>query len=359
MEKTTIKIVNELLKNVRVEMLVPTDEVLRRVRKQFSSRRLNLRKMSYSEIWMRDFGPSFVGRSQEKAVLDFGFNYWGYEKPEMPASVQHEQIDRNIAKALRLPTIKSGTVGEGGNREVNGDGVGMVVEEVELQRNQGMTREQIDTNLRKAMGVEKIIWLKKGLKEDSLFFAGPIEGDLYLPVTTGGHLDNIGRFVDKHTIVAAEVTEAEAAKSALSRENRVRLEENFRILKEARDIHGKPFKIVRMPAADLNIEMMKPGDSVYDFLADVKYSPNHIFPKGKPIRVAHAASYLNFLITNGLVLTSKLYQPGFPNALKRKDAESFKILRKLFPTRRIVALETRAINLGGGGIHCITAHEPR
>jgi agmatine deiminase len=35
-----------------------------------------------------------------------------------------------------------------------------------------------------------------------------------------------------------------------------------------------------------------------------------------------------------------------------------RILKQVFPHRRVVAIESRAVNLGGGGIHCITANEP-
>jgi agmatine deiminase len=357
-EKTTTQIVRELIKDVNVEMLVPDDKVASKVRALFPNKRVNLRKVPYSEIWMRDFGPYFISNGKEKTILDFGFNYWGYERTDMPTSKQHEQVDRLLAKQMGLPTRRSGTIGEGGDREANGDGVAMFVEEVEQQRNPQLSLSEIDEKLKAVMGVEKIIWLKKGVVEDGLFFAGPIEGDVYLPVTTGGHMDNIARFVDANTIVCAEVTEAEAKQSPLQAENRRRMEENFQVLSEATDVRGKKFKIHRMPAADLHVETMRPGDPIYDFMATLDYRPAHKFPKGKPIKVAHAASYLNFLITNGVVLTSKLYRPGAPIALKRKDIETVQILKKLFPGRRVVAIESRSINLGGGGIHCITSNEP-
>lgn len=359
---TTKEIVRELTKNVTVEMLVPSEAIRKQVRKQLPQKRLNLRVADYSEIWMRDFGPFFITNGKQKTILDFGFNYWGYEKTTDPTSVQHEKIDRFLAGQLKVPTRKSETIGEGGDREANGDGVAMFVKEVETQRNPDLTFEEIDARLKAAMGVEKIIWLDSGIIEDGLFFSGPLhlpEGEIYMPVTTGGHMDNIARFVDAHTIVCAEVTEAEAKKSDLARRNRERMEANYQVLKAARDIHGKPFKIHRMAAADLHIETLRPGDPVYDFMASLNYRPAHQFPKGKPIKVAHAASYLNFLITNGVVLTSKLYRPGAPIALKRKDRETVAQLKKLFPKHRVVAIETRSVNLGGGGIHCITANEPR
>jgi agmatine deiminase len=34
------------------------------------------------------------------------------------------------------------------------------------------------------------------------------------------------------------------------------------------------------------------------------------------------------------------------------------VLRRAFPGRQIVPLDAMAINLGGGGMHCITQQEP-
>ena len=44
---------------------------------------------------------------------------------------------------------------------------------------------------------------------------------------------------------------------------------------------------------------------------------------------------------------------------KRRDAAALRIIKKLFPARRVVGVETREILLGGGNIHCITQQVPR
>jgi agmatine deiminase len=354
-----IEIVRNLLPEVKVEMLVTNDKVAKQVRTLFPSPNFNIRKLTYSEIWMRDFGPSFFTKGSQKSILDYGFNYWGYEKPDSESSKLHEEVDRSIAKQLNVPTRRAFLIGEGGNRESNGAGVAMLVESVERQRNPKLNLELLTERHQKALGVSKVIWLKEGLVEDGYSFDGPVEKDIYLPITTGGHIDNIARFVNERTILLAEVTADEAKRSPLAAENRRRLEENLQILKQATDAEGRSFEIVRMPAADLQFETITPGDPVYDFLARLSYTDGSVFPKGKPVKVAHAASYMNFLIANGVVLTSKLYRPGAPEPLKLKDQQSVDILKKIFPNRKIVAIDTRAINLGGGGIHCLTSHEPK
>lgn len=348
-----------LANSVRVRVLIDSSKERESASALVGSHNVDWVQMRHAEIWMRDFGPSFLVGDGRRAVADFKFNYWGYEPEDSPVSRQHGQIDRIIAMRSEIPALEVGTIAEGGNHESNGEGTLMLVEAVERQRNPKLSIKEIEAINREKLGIDTFIWLPKGVVEDGMSFDGPIPGGAYLPITTGGHVDNIARFIDPATIALAEVTSAEAKKSPLAAENRKRLEAAFARIKAARDSQGRGFRVVRFPAPDLVTETMKPGDAVYDFLAELKYTRGHRFPKRKPIRVALASSYMNFVITNGLVVTSKFYRPGLPAALKQKDALVVSKLKSLFPGRKLVAMSSRAINLGGGGLHCVTMHEPK
>jgi agmatine deiminase len=78
-----------------------------------------------------------------------------------------------------------------------------------------------------------------------------------------------------------------------------------------------------------------------------------------PTEAVLAASYMNFLISNGQVITSALWKPGRPDSTPKKDERAQAILRKLFPSRKIVPIDAESVNLGGGGIHCITQQQPK
>jgi agmatine deiminase len=308
---------------------------------------------------MRDFGPSFLTDGKSLKVADFGFNYWGYDSAEAKASKEQDAVDRFVAQRLRIPAQRFDLISEGGNRESNGKGVIMLTEAVERQRNPSLSREELEAKLKVAMNAKVILWLPKGVMEDGYSFDGPIDGNIYLPITTGGHVDNFARFIDARTILLAEVTEEEAKRSGVARENRKRLEAARQAIEAARDQDGNPFRILRVPAPELVTEMMRPGDPVYDFLAGLNYPNGHKFPKGQPVRVAQANSYANFLITNKLVLGSRFWHPGLSSRVLEKDRRALAALRKAFPNHKVVLIPTRAVNLGGGGIHCITAHEPK
>lgn len=77
-----------------------------------------------------------------------------------------------------------------------------------------------------------------------------------------------------------------------------------------------------------------------------------------PINVLPALSYCNFLIANGVVLAQKYYEEGMPEQIREKDEEALEVLKKAFTDRRIVQMNTLALNLYGGGIHCHTRNIP-
>lgn len=64
-----------------------------------------------------------------------------------------------------------------------------------------------------------------------------------------------------------------------------------------------------------------------------------------------AASYVNFYAANGGIVMPAF---GIPGA----DAAAQKVLEAAFPDRKVVAVQTREIVLGGGNIHCITQQAP-
>src|SRR5438094_113682 len=70
------------------------------------------------DVWMRDYGPTFVIRDSQESALAFNdciFNGWGgkYESYE-----EDEQIAKEIASLLRVPVFNHPVVLEGGSIEV-------------------------------------------------------------------------------------------------------------------------------------------------------------------------------------------------------------------------------------------------
>ncbi|MEY4905816.1 MAG: hypothetical protein RLZZ292_3631 [Bacteroidota bacterium] len=319
--------------------------------------------LPHQEVWARDIGPNFVVNAQgEKAIVDYDYNYWGYQKAGDPSLKTDETADENVAKSMQLPCFSTNLVTEGGNHEVNGKGVLIASEVVALGRNPTMTLAQIEAEYKRLIGVKKIIWLKKGVREDDQTFRGVLKNEkgetVYTVIPTGGHVDEVARFVDANTILLSSIDSSDL-KDPIALETATRMEENYQILKAATDQDGKPFRILRMAVPKTYQTTMQPGDGVYDYIKDLTYLDKSVFPKGKPIKVIAATSYINFLIVNELILTTKYARSSKDKELVRRDENARKVLQVAFPNKKIVQIDAMPINLGGGGLHCITMNEPK
>ena len=363
-EPLLIEIIRATEGRVAIELLAQDDAEADRLRERFRQEEVpdghvTIHAVPHGDIWMRDMGPIFLrGDRGGLRVIDFGFNMWGYESPDSPNSRLEEAVDRHVADLLGLEVVKSALISEGGSREFNGKGVMLAVEAVELQRNPGWTLETMEEEFRRTLGVSKVIWLAEGMAEDELTFRGRLPGGVYTVITTGGHVDEFARFADPATILLAEITEEERRTDPIAAISHERLEESFRRLSAATDQDGNPFRIVRVPAPDSLFDTMRAGDGVFDYIQPLEYEDGSSIAPDDEIKVVAAASYLNFQVTNGLVLAQKYWKPGMPASLREKDERALAILREVFPGREVLPLDAMAVNLGGGGIHCILQQEP-
>ena len=370
--KVQNNIITALLPYVKIKLVVPNDATMNAIlsdkgplsilaKTAIENGRLSFFKEDYQEFWTRDMGPAFVVGSDGKlAIADFNFNNWGYGKTTDPLTIKDEKLDEKLAAKLNLKTVSTDLITEGGDHEVNGKGTLIVCESVELTRNPTMNLAQIEAEFKRVLGIKKVVWLKFGLYEDDYTFSGRLRnknGDsLYTVLTTNGHVDETARFVNDSTILLAEPVDLD---DPIDKENKRRMDANFNILKQSTDQDGRPFNIVRMPLPKLMFSTLKPNDGVYEAIKDFTYNDGSIFPKGKPVKVIAASSYLNFLIANDVVLMAKYWQEGIAISIKSRDKAAEAVLKSVFPKKKIIGIDAFAVNLGGGGIHCITQNEPK
>lgn len=293
------------------------------------------RRSPNAEIWVRDFGPTFVSTPSGPRVATFRFDFWSYDRVGGQLAAPEDAVDEAFSKT----PIRSRLISEGGNREPNGRGEFLMTWAVEKRRNPRLSRAAIEREYRRTLGAKKIYWVPDGGAEDDLTMDGPLPGGVYTCVTTGGHIDNVARWAaDGRTVLYPEVTPAQARRSPIARLSKRRYDFGAAALRK------QGLRLIRVPTPDLSLVTLRPGDGTYDFIAGLKY--RRPFPKGGPVKVAPAGSYLNFMVSNGVVLMSK-----FGTA---QDAAAAKIVGRAFPKLRVVAIDTMPLALGGGGIHCIT-----
>jgi agmatine deiminase len=253
------------------------------------------------EPWCRDHGPIFLKRKENPkiAAVDFGFNAWGYKL----SPFEHDEAAAALmARRIGVPVFDfGGFVLEGGSIEVNGQGTVLTTESCLLNpnRNPDLSREQIEENLRNALGVTQILWLGDG-----------IEGD-----DTDGHVDDITRFVSPNTVV----TVIEEDEDDFNYEP---LELNLQRLRTMHLSNGSPLRVLKLPM------------------------PSRIIRDGQRL----PASYANFYIANTVVLL-----PTYQDA---NDAWAASVLKEAFPYRRIVPIDCRELIWGLGAFHCLTQQQP-
>ena len=314
-------------------------------------------------VSIRDNGPdAMIDDEGNTLVVNPSWSFYGrYEKNEGLRDLSR-QIGVHAAIGLGCyDVVSSDMVSEGGDREFNGAGVLMVIEDTEVRkRNPQYTKEQIEEEFKKLWNVEKIIWLPQPLYDDDDFRMAPLDyeadGTPIVGASFAAHSDEMCRFVAKDTILLAEVTEEEAAANRISAENKRRLDAAYEVVSQATDVDGNPFKILRIPASGHIQYVQRPGDDLYDYYHELV---GDAFMDGTPwpedeLHLFGATSYCNFLVCNNLVLGQRYWHEGMDEDIKVKDAQAEEALKAAFPDRKVVMIDSLALNMAGGGVHCWT-----
>lgn len=308
---------------------------------------------------VRDSGPIFLRkRDGTLAVLDPDWNYYG-DHDNVVGTTDYllafeDSFPTMLARRMGLPVVHSNMVIEGGAVEVNGAGVLLQVEAVTMQRNPGWSRDSMEHELMRVFGVRNIIWLKEGPADDQWYLEPRLYGNVFNQ-GTGGHVDEFCRFVNETTVLLAWPDDADLTDSSQII-TRQRMEVNLRILEQYRDKKGRALKVINVPTPDTEFhDHVLTSKRSYDRMLMEQCTDLH---EGDSIRYIPAASYLNFLITNGRVFAPAYWHEGKPAFMKEKDERVRAILQAQFPDRTIVLVDPRAINWRGGGVHCWTQQQP-
>jgi agmatine deiminase len=272
------------------------------------------------DAWMRDIGPTFVTRGDERRGVDWHFNAWGgldgglYERWDQDDDAARRVCEHEGDERYRAPVVM-----EGGSIHVDGEGTVLATEECLLNRNRNpaLSRPQIEHALYEYLGASKVLWLGRGVFDDE----------------TDGHVDNLACFVRPGVVLLAWTDDDTDPQHAISADA-------LRRLQAATDARGRRLEIIPIP-------LPGPLYATEEEAAGVEAA------EGTLARSAGdrlAASYVNFYLGDGRVV--------MPLLDERCDDEAAAVLTRCFPERELVRVEAREILLGGGNIHCITQQVP-
>ena len=161
----------------RVEVLVAGGEAAAAARALLDGANVRLHDYGFGDIWLRDTGPLFLQSAHGLAAAGFRFNGWG-GKYDLPGDAG---VAASIAGTTATPLARHGWVLEGGAIDVDGTGLAVTTEQCLLNpnRNPKMDRHEVESHLRRDLGIDRVLWLGDGLMNDH----------------TDGHVDNLARFV--------------------------------------------------------------------------------------------------------------------------------------------------------------------
>jgi agmatine deiminase len=278
-------------------------------------------ELSHDDAWMRDVGPTFVvnDRGGLRGV-DWHFNAWGglngglYFPWDQDDCVAQKVIEIEGCDRYRAPFVL-----EGGAIHVDGQGTLITTEECLLNpnRNPHLSREEIETLLKRYLGVEVVVWLGLGVYDDE----------------TDGHVDNICAYVRPGELVLTWTNDRADPQYERSRDA-------YERLMEARDARGRRFKVHKL---------QQPGPL---YMTAEEAAGIDVAEGSKPRERGGrlAGSYVNFYIGSRRVVV--------PLLDRKRDGQALRMLRELFPRREVVGVPGREILLGGGNIHCVTQQVP-
>jgi len=274
------------------------------------------------DAWMRDIGPTFVKHlAGEVRAVDWQFNAWGGGGGGLYASWQADDaVAGAVAATLGVQRYRAPFVLEGGAIHVDGEGTCLTTEECLLNpnRNPHLSRADIEALLADYLGIERVLWLGRGVFEDE----------------TDGHVDNLCCFLRPGVVALTWTDDESDPQCAISRAAATRLG-------EYRDARGRRLEVIKVPqprampvrnAAEAAGLVARPGS----------------LRRAAGARLA--ASYVNFLLVNGGLIV-----PSFGD---EHDARAAAVLAEQFAGRVVRSVPGREILLGGGCVHCITQQQP-
>lgn len=268
--------------------------------------RIELIRIRTDRVWTRDYGPLFVtDKHGDAGITDWHFNGWAkYPNWKRDNAVPKQVADR-LAMSRWAPSVNGRPVVlEGGSIDINGQGLLLTTEECLLspiqERNPGLGRADLERLFADYLGVQKVLWLERGIAGDD----------------THGHVDDLARFVTPTTVVT--VIEENPADV-----NFEPLQENLQRLRAMTDLSGKPLTVLTLPM------------------------PAPLFFDGQRL----PASYANFYIANDHVLVPTFNDPN--------DRAALGTVAELFPGRQVIGIHAVDLVWGLGTLHCLTQQQPK
>lgn len=287
----------------RLVIVAPdADDVKASLGQDVDWQRISIIELPTNDTWVRDYGPIAVFKDGRTVLTDFTFNAWGMK---FAADCDNLVTSRLQARGVfKAPLVNyRDLVLEGGSIETDGNGTVLTTTccLTAPNRNDALSREQLEQELLDRLGCVKMLWLDHGA----------LSGD-----DTDGHIDTLARFAPDGVILYCGCDNPEDEHY----EPLMKMEED---LKQMTDAEGNPYHLIKLPLPD----------AMYDEISRLP------------------ATYANFLVMNHQVLVPVYGQP-------ENDVKACELIGQAFPGRKIQGIDCRPLICQHGSLHCATMQLP-
>ena len=287
----------------RLVIVAPdADDVKASLGQDVDWQRISIIELPTNDTWVRDYGPIAVFKDGRTVLTDFTFNAWGMK---FAADCDNLVTSRLQARGVfKAPLVNyRDLVLEGGSIETDGNGTVLTTTccLTAPNRNDALSREQLEQELLDRLGCVKMLWLDHGT----------LSGD-----DTDGHIDTLARFAPDGVILYCGCNTPEDEHY----EPLMKMEED---LKQMTDAEGNPYHLIKLPLPD----------AMYDEISRLP------------------ATYANFLVMNHQVLVPVYGQP-------ENDVKACELIGQAFPGRKIQGIDCRPLICQHGSLHCATMQLP-
>jgi len=247
----------------------------------------------YNSIWCRDYGPwnIYTNDVDSLALID-----WIYNRPRPKDDTMPSGIMRYTGLPMyEMTTAPYDLIHTGGNYMVDGFGTAFSSKLV-LNENPNLTEAEIDTTMKKFMGIDRYIKMET------------------LPYDDIHHIDMHMKLLDEETILMAEYPQGVA--------DGPQIEANLNyVLSNFNSVYGTPYKVIRIPS---------PPDAGGDY----------------PDNTGDYRTYTNSVFVNKTVIV--------PTYALQYDSTALRIYQEALPGYTIQGINCNSIIPSLGAIHCIT-----
>ena len=287
----------------RLVIVAPdADDVKASLGQDVDWQRISIIELPTNDTWVRDYGPIAVFKDGRTVLTDFTFNAWGMK---FAADCDNLVTSRLQARGVfKAPLVNyRDLVLEGGSIETDGNGTVLTTTccLTAPNRNDALSREQLEQELLDRLGCVKMLWLDHGA----------LSGD-----DTDGHIDTLARFAPDGVILYCGCDNPEDEHY----EPLMKMEED---LKQMTDAEGNPYHLIKLPLPD----------AMYDEISRLP------------------ATYANFLVMNHQVLVPVYGQP-------ENDVKACELIGQAFPGRKIKGIDCRPLICQHGSLHCASMQLP-